>query len=220
MSSRRPISRRSVFLAVALSVLLATPQTSRADQAAAGETRERAWDALRSKLQEKKYLDHSLAVEAIIRELAVAEGDDRDEWGVAGLLHDIDIGTTAADLSRHGLVGAQILRDLGFSEAVVHAVAAHDDRPGVARTSRLDHAVYCADQLYWLVGAAGAGFGSGKLNTADPEDLWAQVQAIPAKRAVAAKVSAECAVIGFSMPRAFAAVQAASRKLAPKTAAP
>src|ERR1039457_1355481 len=104
------------------------------------EMRTRAWDALRARLQETKYLNHSLAVEAIMRELA-AEGDDQDEWGLAGLLHDIDIGTTANDLTRHGIVGAQILRDLGFSAAVVHAMSAHDDRPCVARTSRLDHAL-------------------------------------------------------------------------------
>ncbi len=131
----RLILGRLVFFAAALAVLLAASQRSPAAQPATSRTRARASDALRSKVQEKKYLDHALAVEAIMRELAVAVGDDRDEWGVAGLLHDIDIGTTAADLSRHGLVGAQILRNLGFSEAVVHAVSAHDDRPGVAHSA-------------------------------------------------------------------------------------
>ena len=86
-----------------------------------------------------------------MREMAALSIDNVDHWGLAGLLHDIDIGETSSDLSRHGVVGAQILRSLGFHADVVHAVLAHDDRPGVARTSRLDHAVYCADQLYHLV---------------------------------------------------------------------
>ena len=212
----RPISRRAVFLAVALLLTLAALGVSPAAQNASGQTRARAWDALRSRLKEQKYLDHSLAVEAIMREFAVAEGDDNDEWGIAGLLHDIDIGETAGDLSRHGLVGAQILRELGFSQAVVHAVSAHDDRPGVARTSRLDHALYCADQAYWLAAAAGRRFQSSGLNTADPESLWVEVQGIPSKQAILGKVSSGCAAIGFSMPRALAAVQAASRKRSPK----
>lgn len=43
--------------------------------------RARAWDTLRSKLREEKYLNHSLAVEAIMHESAAAKADDTDEWG-------------------------------------------------------------------------------------------------------------------------------------------
>jgi len=71
-------------------------------QTGPGELRARAWDVLRSKSPEEKYLNHARAVEAIMRELAGAK-DDKDEWGLAGLLHDIDIGTTRVDLPRHGI---------------------------------------------------------------------------------------------------------------------
>lgn len=188
---------------------------SPAAQPAGAELRVRAWEALRSRVQEKKYLDHSLAVEAIMRELAAAAGADKDEWGAAGLLHDIDIATTKDDLSKHGLVGGRILSELGFSRAIVHAVSAHDDRPGVARTTRLDHAVYCADQLYWLLAAAGAGFGSDKLHAADPDGLWSRIQSIPTKRDLAVKVAAEFAIIGLTMPRAIVASQTASQRSSP-----
>lgn len=205
--------KRAVFAAFALSVLAATPQMGQPTQAGSNEMRARAWDALRSRVQEEKYLNHSRAVEAIMRELAVAKSDDKDEWGLAGLLHDIDIGTTATDLSRHGIVGAQILRDLGFSAAVVHAVSAHDDRPGIARTSRLDHALYCADQIYWLILATGLKFPSGELNACDPEVVWEKIQALSSKRAVLDEVSKECAAIGFNTQRTVEAAHAAMRKL-------
>jgi putative nucleotidyltransferase with HDIG domain len=112
-------------------------------------TREYAWDSLRARVTEQRYLDHALAVEQLMRRFAGPD-DNAEEWALAGLLHDIDIAQTSKDLDQHGKVGAQILRDLKFSEPVVHAVLAHDDRAGVARESRLDHAVYCADQWYWL----------------------------------------------------------------------
>jgi putative nucleotidyltransferase with HDIG domain len=175
--------------------------------------RARAWDALRSRLQEEKYLTHSRAVEAIMRELAVAKSDDKEEWGLAGLLHDIDIGTTANDLNRHGIVGAQILRDLGFSAAVVHAVSAHDDRSGIARTSRLDHALYCADQIYWLIMATGLRLPSDEFNASVPEAIWGEIQGMPSKRAILVQVSKECAEIGFEVPRTVEAAHAALRKL-------
>ena len=180
------------------------------------QTRARAWEALQERLSEEKYVKHSLAVEAFMRELATAKSDDAGQWGLAGLLHDIDLGETADDPSRHGLVGAGILEDLGFSEAVVHAVAAHDNGPGIPRTSRMDHALYCADQVYWLIGSAGLDFPSSELNRADPQALWKQLQGIPSKKALIGAVSGECAEIGLSMPRVLAAAQAASRKLSPR----
>lgn len=205
--SPRSTSGRAVFAALALCVFPATPQAGPA------ETRARAWDALRSRVEEQKYLNHSLAVEAILRELAVPSHDDQDEWGLAGLLHDIDIGTTANDPTRHGVAGAQILSDLGFSAAVVRAVKAHDDRSGIARTTRLDHALYCADQVYWLIMAAGPKFPSDQFNAAAPATIWAAMQGIPSKRSILAKVSKECAEIGFDMPHTVEAAHAALRRL-------
>jgi putative nucleotidyltransferase with HDIG domain len=175
--------------------------------------RARAWDALRAKLPEERYQRHSLAVEAIMREMAAPGTDNADHWGLAGLLHDIDIGETANDLGRHGIVGAEMLRGLGFPAAVVHAVNAHDDRAGVARTARIDHAVYCADQVYHLVSATGHGIPSDKLHAALPAAIWEQAQAVPSKKSVLGQITRECAEIGLTMPQAIAAVRSASAKL-------
>lgn len=187
---RSPRSRfkRAVSAAIALSVLSATPEMELLAQTGPGELRARASDVLRSKSPEEKYLNHARAVEAIMRELAGAK-DDKDEWGLAGLLHDIDIGTARYDLPRHGIVGAQILRDLGFSAPVVHAVSAHDDHSGLARASRLDHSLYCADQIYWLIAGAGVRFPSEEFNTSVPAAVWEQIQAMPSKRDILARVS-------------------------------
>jgi putative nucleotidyltransferase with HDIG domain len=198
------------------------PTERELDEAASAEAartaamlRSRAWDALQSRVKGEKYLNHSRAVEAIMREMAATKNDNQDEWGLAGLLHDIDISTSAGDMSQHGVEAAQILRGLGFSSAVVHAVHAHDDRAAVARTSRLDHGLYCADQVYWLILAAGFDIPSEKLNTAVPEILWKQVQGMPAKRDILDKVSKECEEIGFSMPQLLETALAGLRKLAP-----
>jgi len=173
--------------------------------------RARAWNALRAKLPEDK-LRHSAAVEAIMREVAVAGTDDVEQWGLAGLLHDIDIMETSGDLTRHGVVGAAMLREMGFAPPVVHAVHAHDDRAGEARVSRMDHAVYCADQMYWVLAAAGFGFASGKLHGGNAEDVWERARAVPSKQAVMGQVTRECGEIGMSMVQVVGAVQGASRK--------
>jgi uncharacterized protein len=205
--SRFPRGLHFALLAVAL-----LPSAFASDAAA---LRAKAWDALRANVHEEKYLNHSRAVEAIMRELAAAKNDDRDEWGLAGLLHDIDIGSTAGDLTAHGVVGARILRDLGFSPAVVHAVNSHDDRPGVPRASRLDHALYCADQVYWLILSGGIPYPSEEFNRASPSALREKAQAMPAKKPAMEMVSSEGALIGFSLDQMFQAAHTAMAKLPP-----
>jgi len=101
---------------------------------------------LRARVSEPERLSHAVAVEAIMRELAAAAGGAAEEWALAGLLHDIDLAETKAEPSRHGVVGASLLARLGFSEAVVRAVEAHDDAAGVPRRAPIDHALYCADR--------------------------------------------------------------------------
>ncbi|HEV3199502.1 MAG TPA: HDIG domain-containing protein [Bryobacteraceae bacterium] len=170
------------------------------------DMRARAWDALRSHVRDEHVLNHSLAVEAIMHEFATPKTDDADEWAVAGLLHDIDVAATGNDLSRHGLVAAPLLRALGFSEAVVHAVSAHDDHAGVPRRSRMDHGLYCADQVYWLIKDSGVSL------PAAADAVWRKAQSMPWKADTVKKTSGECAEIGLTMPRAFEAALAGMRK--------
>jgi putative nucleotidyltransferase with HDIG domain len=200
-------------IATAILLFLVVLQMSQANDGAAQKMRSRAWDALQSRVRDVQVLNHSLAVEAMMREMATAQTDDREEWALAGLLHDIDITTTAGNLSRHGIVGARILRDLGFSKAVAHAVSAHDDHAGIARRSRLDHGLYCADQVYWLIVDTGLTFPSDRVKTAEPASLWRQVQAMPRKVTTVQKTSSECAQIGLTMPEAFEAAVAGMRKV-------
>lgn len=97
---------------------------------------------------------HMLATEAIMRGLAVRLGEDPELWGLAGLAHDLDAEETSDDVTRHGAVAAETLRSLGLPAEVVHAVAAHNPRTGIAMESVFDVALLSADQLSGLITAA------------------------------------------------------------------
>jgi len=181
----------------------------------AAAERAKALEALRARLPQDKLL-HSLAVEAIMREFAAPPTDNPHHWALAGLLHDIDLPETAQDLTRHGLLGAQLLQTLGFPPPVIQAVKSHDDRPGIPRTTRLDHALYCADQLYWLLNAAGYPLPSHQLNTTDPEAIWKKAQTLPTKQPQLPQLTQECAEIGQTLPQAIAAAQSAAKQLPPQ----
>jgi predicted hydrolase (HD superfamily) len=129
--------------------------------------------------------------------MAVVAAEDKLTWGLAGLLHDIDLAETSADPMKHGLIGARVLAGLQFPDPVVPAVKSHDDRSGVPRSGRLDTALFCADQGYWLVMATDPRASSGP-QTADAQVVWEQVRSLPAKQDVLKKLSAECPRAGFS----------------------
>ncbi|MCL6477952.1 MAG: HDIG domain-containing protein [Peptococcaceae bacterium] len=118
-------------------------------------TREEALELLKENLENKNLFKHSLAVEAVMRELAGHFGEDEDKWGLTGLLHDIDYDRTKDDPDRHSIEGAELLAQKGLPEDVVYAVKVHNDRHGLPRKSLLDKALYATDPVTGLI-VAGA----------------------------------------------------------------
>ena len=73
-------------------------------------------------------------------------------WGLTGLVHDIDLEMCQQDLERHALVGAEVLREHGVDEAVVHAVLGHNDK--AERTGLMDKAMWVVDPTTGMITAA------------------------------------------------------------------
>ena len=57
--------------------------------------RDKALELIKEKLESENLINHSLAVEAVMRGLARKLGADEEDWGLAGLLHDVDYEITA-----------------------------------------------------------------------------------------------------------------------------
>jgi predicted hydrolase (HD superfamily) len=113
---------------------------------------------------------HGILVEAGVRGYAADEGRDPEtveRWGIAGLLHDLDY-ERHPDPATHGAIGADELARLGYPDEVVHAVRAHNDVLGVARTSRLDHLVYACDELAGFLVAVALMRPSRKMADVEP----------------------------------------------------
>lgn len=118
-------------------------------------TREEAFSELQKYVKNKNLLKHMLSTEVVMVRLAKYFDQDPDTWGLAGLMHDIDYDETKDQPQVHGLKGAEILTNLGFSEELVHAVKAHNERLGFPRETLLDKALYATDPLTGLI-VAGA----------------------------------------------------------------
>jgi putative nucleotidyltransferase with HDIG domain len=90
---------------------------------------------------------HMLAVEAAMRAYARRFGEDENQWGVVGLLHDFDY-ERWPNPPDHPLQGAAILRERGYPDDVIYAIKSHADYlPDCPRVSLLDKALYACDEL-------------------------------------------------------------------------
>ena len=116
--------------------------------------KEEALDSIKANVENVNLISHMLAVEAVMRALAARLGEDEEEWGLAGLLHDIDMELTGGDMHTHSKLGADLARELGASEAVAHAILAHNEEHNVPLETGLDKALFCADPLTGLITAA------------------------------------------------------------------
>ena len=125
--------------------------------------REDAYKLVNEMLQSKNLVKHCLAVEAIMRGLAVKLKDmhpelpagefDIEEWGLVGLLHDADYEVTNKDLETHTDVIVKKLRDSGEPERVVQAILAHHPLKRDSRDNYLEKAIFAADELSGLITA-------------------------------------------------------------------
>lgn len=109
--------------------------------------RKEALESIQSNIQDKNRVKHILTTEAIMRALAERLEEDADEWGITGLLHDIDIELVEDDPSSHGRLGADIARELGANNNMVHAILCHNAANGISRESKLDKSLFCTIHL-------------------------------------------------------------------------
>ena len=117
-------------------------------------TRKEAIDSIKANVESENMLKHMLATEAVMRSLARRLGEDEEEWGLTGLLHDIDVELTEGDMKAHSKLGADLAREMGASEAMAHAILCHNEAHGVPLETQLDKALFCADPLTGLITAA------------------------------------------------------------------
>src|SRR5690349_7895965 len=88
-------------------------------------------------------LRHMRTIELVMTAYAEKFGENTEEWGVAGLLHDADY---EAFPEQHPAIIVEKLRALG-EETIAHAISAHYTKWNVPYNTRLDKALLACDEL-------------------------------------------------------------------------
>jgi len=114
---------------------------------------------------------HMLAVEGAMRAYAARFGEDVEQWGLAGLLHDFDYerwpNEAHAPDQEHPAEGVRTLRSRGVEEPVLHAILGHANYSGVPRDTLMAKALFAVDELTGLITATALVRPSRSLNDVD-----------------------------------------------------
>ncbi|MDX9739131.1 MAG: HD domain-containing protein [Candidatus Dojkabacteria bacterium] len=99
---------------------------------------------------------HMRESEVILRGLARELGEDEEQWGIAGLLHDLDFDFVNKDPKRHVIEFDNILEKEGIkigkdiTQDMYHAIKSHyEEHPDITqkRESNFDYALSAAENL-------------------------------------------------------------------------
>lgn len=116
-------------------------------------SRDQAWDLLTEYISSETLQRHVLTVEGVMRHFAGLYHEDEEEWGIIGLLHDLDYELYPDE---HCIKVQEILKEKGFPEEFIHAVASHgygiccDVEP----VTNAEKVLFTIDELTGLIYAA------------------------------------------------------------------
>jgi len=129
--------------------------------------RERAIQLLNEHIENKNLIKHSLAVGALMKELAKRfnKEDEIENWELAGLLHDMDWDKTRNDITSHTKLTAEILQKENFPAEVIEAIKKHNHAAGnPPPQTLLEKALYYTEEVTGLVVASALVLPSKKLS--------------------------------------------------------
>jgi len=78
-------------------------------------SRQEAWTLLCEYTTNESLRKHALGVETVMRAYARYYGEDEDQWGLVGMLHDFDY-ERYPSLEEHPRKGAEILKEHGYPD--------------------------------------------------------------------------------------------------------
>jgi predicted hydrolase (HD superfamily) len=118
-----------------------------------GPTRDDAWDLVCEWIASDSLRKHVLGVEAAMRAYAQREGEDTELWGITGLVHDLDYERYPDPATGHPRMALDELRQRGYPEELLDAVAGHAEYLDVPRTTPLAKTLFAVDELSGFVAA-------------------------------------------------------------------
>ncbi len=118
-------------------------------------TEEQAVGLLLKYNKDSFHLQHAATVQSVMKWYSekLGYGDDADNWGLVGLLHDIDFEKYPDE---HCIKAPELLAEIGASDELIHAVCSHgyEITVDIKPEHEMEKVLFAADELTGLIGAA------------------------------------------------------------------
>jgi putative nucleotidyltransferase with HDIG domain len=165
-----------------------------------GITRNEALELVRATLKAEHLVNHSLASEAVLRAAAERLGADREQWALAGLLHDLD-SESQPDLATHTLDTVAILKAKGVDPEIVEAIRLHNLTawPGEQRRTPFHHALAAGETITGLIVAAALVIPEKKLALVKSKSVQKRYKEKAFARGADREIIAECELAGIPL---------------------
>jgi len=160
-------------------------------------SREEAVKLLKENVTSDNMLKHCFASEAVLRGIAKKLNKNEDEYGIAGLLHDIDVEITNADPFTHGPYSEKLLKEK-ITDEMLDAIVMHNEvATGKERTTEFQHALAAGETITGLITATTLVYPDKKIASVKPNSVTKRMK----QKAFAASVKREnileCEKIGI-----------------------
>lgn len=162
-------------------------------------TKKQALQLVKEKIQNNNLVKHCLAVEACMKELAHYFSEDEKQWGLAGLLHDIDYEETKNNPEKHSLVGAEMLEEMGIEKNICEAIKTHNEMHGIKPESKMAKALFCVDPLTGLIVASTLVLPSKKIKDLTVDNILNRFKEKSFAKGANREIIAKCEDIGLSL---------------------
>jgi len=163
-------------------------------------SREESLTLLKKYISNERMFAHSLASEAVMRAIAKHLGEDEHEWSLAGLLHDIDVEVTEADMKTHGLKAVEILKENGYNPKMIDAIMMHNEEAsGIIRSEKFQHALAACETITGLIFATTMVYPDKKLSSVKAKSITKRMKEKLFAASVKRENIMECEKIGIPL---------------------
>jgi putative nucleotidyltransferase with HDIG domain len=178
-------------------------------------TREEAEHLLKTYVKNERMLDHSYASEAVLRALARRFRRDEEKWGLAGLLHDIDIEAVGGNLARHGIEAERILTEAGIDPEIVATVKMHNEAVcGMKRSTEFQHALAAGETITGFIVATTLVYPDKKIASVKVKSITKRMKEKAFAASVNRETIRECEKLGLSLDEFAEIALGAMREIA------
>jgi len=162
-------------------------------------TRNEAIGMLEENIRSVNMRNHCYASEAVMRALARRLGKDEEEWGLAGLLHDIDVEITHTDPYTHGPYASKLLGGKVSPEALDAIVMHNETATGRERFNEFQYALAAGETITGLITATALVYPDKKVASVKVKSITKRMKEKAFAASVRREVILECEKIGLPL---------------------